>query len=309
MARFIPLVVALAGVEEGAAGRITEIRLRSGRPLVLTTAAEDYFSDAAGTLYPADSPSWETAAARVPGLLQTTHAQLAECFRALCSYSVHSYEACIRAGFVPLTGGHRAGICGTALVQSGAVCDVKDITSINVRIARTSLTECCPALRALLRTEQSVIVAGAPGSGKTTVLRAAARALSEDGARVAIVDERYELAPVEHSGFCAPMPLHCDVLSGYPKHAGMLHALRGLAPDVILCDEIGGMEDVQAVEQAANAGVRLVVTLHAKDTQQLLRRPQARALLKTGIFTSVVFLAGRQAPGTVERVESIAHVD
>lgn len=108
-----------------------------------------------------------------------------------------------------------------------------------------------------MRTRVGLLIAGAPGSGKTTLLRAVLAELSAAGRKTAVVDERFEIAPVEQSGFCTRLPQHCDVLSGYPKHIGMQHALRALAPDVIVCDEVGAMEDIAAITQAANAGVGL----------------------------------------------------
>ena len=102
--------------------------------------------------------------------------------------------------------------------------------------------------------------------------------------------------------FCTRLPQHCDVLSGYPKHIGMQHALRALAPDVIVCDEVGAMEDIAAITQAANAGVGLVVTIHAPDAETLRRRPQYTALLQTGAFRHVAFLKGKETPGRISEV-------
>ena len=283
-------------VPETVASAVTEIRLRSGRPVVLTTAGESLLVRRSGLV-----------TARAAGdMLTTGHAMLGACFHAVCAYSVHSYAECIAQGFVPMAGGHRAGVCGTAVCGQDGIHTLKNITSINIRVARTALLHCDARLQQLLQAESGgVILAGAPGSGKTTVLRAMAFYLSRHDIKTAIVDERFEIAPVEQSGFAVEMPLHCDVLSGYPKHEGMLHALRSLAPDVLLCDEIGAQRDVQAVEQAANAGVRMIVTLHGSDMAALRRRPQAAALLQMGAFSHVVFLQGRRAPGEVREVQTL----
>lgn len=297
----------LQQVEPDFAQQITEIRLRSGRPVVLTTARENLLVDGAGCVVNAQSCAQQTASGEkqyAKSWLRTSHAELAECLSALCGYSVHSFSECIARGFVPVPGGHRAGVCGMALTECGELSAVKNITSINLRVARTARQTCDPALIRLLEGRGSLVLAGEPGSGKTTLLRAAIRFLCESGRRVAVVDERFELEPVEQAGFTTPMPLHCDVLSGYPKHTGMLHALRSLAPEVLVCDEIGGMEDVRAVEQAANSGVRLLVTLHGETRETLLRRPQARALLETGAFSDLVFLEGRSAPGKIREVQA-----
>lgn len=287
-------------VTEEIARKITEIRMRSARPVILSTARESLYLTQSGAV---------SASRPQQPLLFTPHAAVNECFLALCGYSVHSFEACIAQGFVPMRGGHRAGLCGTAVPrqnidtqQTTGLYTVKNITSLNVRIARPSLCVCAPQLLALLDRPEGILLAGPPGSGKTTLLRAVVRALSEKGQRVAVVDERFEIAPVEQAGFATPLPLHCDVLSGYPKHTGMLHALRSLAPDVILCDEIGSMDDVRAIRSVANAGVRMLVTLHGASRAQLCARPQVQALLQTGAFRYLVVLAGKNVPGEILEV-------
>ena len=93
------------------AGDITEIRLRSGRPVSLSTPSGARFVSIDG--------GWREKPDT--GVLSTPHALVQNCFQAICGYSVHSFADCIANGFVPLPGGHRAGVCGTAFVDgSGA---------------------------------------------------------------------------------------------------------------------------------------------------------------------------------------------
>ena len=86
------------------AGDITEIRLRSGRPVSLSTPSGARFVSIDG--------GWREKPDT--GVLSTPHALVQNCFQAICGYSVHSFADCIANGFVPLPGGHRAGVCGTA---------------------------------------------------------------------------------------------------------------------------------------------------------------------------------------------------
>ena len=53
-----------------------------------------------------------------------------------------------------------------------------------------------------------------------------------------------EIWPCGPAGFAAPVPMHCDVLSGCDKREGILSALRSLGPQVILCDEAGGTKGI-----------------------------------------------------------------
>lgn len=272
---------------------VTEIRLRSGRPVVLGTPDGPRFVAQDGRLT-------ERAG---DDALSTGHALLQGCFGAVCGYSVHSFSDSIAAGFVPMQGGHRAGVCGTAYTDSDGAFALKNITSVNIRVARAAVCVCDTRLLALLRAPRvGLLIAGAPGSGKTTLLRAVLEALSEMGRKTAVVDERCEIAPVGPRGFYTPPPLHCDVLSGYPKHIGMQHALRALAPDVLVCDEVGGVGEIDAIAQAVNSGVGLVLTIHAPDLAALRRRPQYTALRRTGAVADIALLRGSAAPGVLSEV-------
>ena len=169
--------------------RQTEIRLRSGRPVLLTLPEGGRY------LLP-DGALEEREGGRS---VRLTHGQLSECFLALCQYSVHSYEREIAEGFFTIGGGHRVGVAGTAVRDAqGGILQIKSPTSLCIRVARTPNGLLPPQLTDLL-TEPALglLIAGAPGSGKTTVLRACSRALSGLGRRTAVVDERRELWPAE----------------------------------------------------------------------------------------------------------------
>ena len=288
----------LSRIPPDAAKRTTEIRLRSDRPVLLTAGGTNQFVLQGGNL----------ALQQNASALTLSHEQLKKCFLALCQHSVHSYEREIAQGFFTISGGHRVGVCGTAVVdEEGRIRQIKEPTSLCIRIARVEAQTKDPQLEELMRhAEEGILIAGAPGSGKTTMLRSCSRILSQQGKRIAVVDERRELWPVSEWGFSSAPPQNCDLLSGYPKAEGILHALRSLSPQLMLCDEVGGEKDAQAVAAGANAGVGMVVTVHARDSSELKRRPQTRILLETGAFTRAVFLCGASAPG---RIREVAYVD
>ena len=294
-----PVAAALAALEPGVATAVTEIRLRCQQPVALQTRK--------GTLYLTKSGHVRMCPASDSFI--TSFAEIQDCFYAVCGYSVHSVQHALTNGYVPLAGGHRAGVCGTAVLNSeGEIINVRRITSLNIRVAREVRDACPKEVAALVRDDATggLLFAGPPACGKTTLLRGAARVLGNAGKLVAIVDERMELCPTCAGGFVTPPALGCDVLSGYPKAAGMQQALRTLAPETIICDEVGGMEDARAVLAAANAGVRIVASLHAQAPRLLWGRPQSRVLLETGAFQYVVFLESARMPGAVKGVYDVA---
>ena len=284
----------LLKVDPNFAKTITEIRLRSGRPVSLTAQGKNFFLLRRGTV----SASSDSA------MVLLTHPQLKECFMVLCRYSVHSYEQEINHGFFTISGGHRVGICGTAVQDDKAqIRQIKNPSSLCIRIARVCAEIKDNQIDALLRKiDEGILIAGPPGSGKTTLLRECSRRLSDMGTRTAVVDERREIWPTTEYGFTDPPPLNCDVLSGYPKHLGILQALRSLSPQAILCDEVGGEEDARAVAAGANSGVGMLVTVHAATRQQLVQRPQIRLLLQTGAFSRAILLSDEGGPGTIREI-------
>ena len=158
-------------------------------------------------------------------------------------------------------------------------------------------------MTALIDASGSWILVGPPGSGKTTLLRQVAYALSEKGRRVAVVDERCELFPCTSRGFALPVPYHCDVLSDMPKAEGILSAVRSLGPQDVLCDELGGAEDMAAVQQGLGCGVRFVASIHGETREDLQLR--CGALLGKGGFEYAVLLKGNQAPGQIAEIMTL----
>lgn len=114
---------------------------------------------------------------------------------------------------------------------------------------------------------------------------------------MAVIDERREIFPSEES---AALPL--DILSGIPKGQAVQMALRTLSPQVILLDELGGMDELYALEQGLFSGVEFIATLHAASWEEAARRPQVQYLQKCGALHVTVLLKGRTAPGQLKEV-------
>lgn len=229
-------------------------------------------------------------------------------FREICDSSVYSYENEIREGFVTLPGGHRVGIAGKAVAENGTVKTVNEISSMNFRIARQvsgcadevyrTIKDFCPC---------SVLVYGAPSSGKTTLLRDLCRILSHHY-RVSLIDERQEIAasykgvPQNDVGPC------CDVFSSYPKDKAVETAVRVMSPDIIVCDEIGNDNDLRVIKKAANTGVSIIASVHSGSQEELIRKSGITELIKSGIFRFVVFMDAAAKSADVKEAEEISFI-
>ncbi len=266
-------VDALERLPPAVGDRVQEMRIRADSPVYLSLPAENR---------PLGNPP-----------LWCSSAQLEECFLRFCRYAVYAHEWELSQGYLAVPGGIRVGVAGTAIMDGQRVRTVGDVTSLCVRIPR-KVAGCSASLQRLIVSSgypHSTLLVGSPSSGKTTLLRDLAVELAKT-LRVAVVDERGELSGAGHL-------FGCDVLVGYPKAVGLHQAVRCLAPDVVLFDELGTPEEVQAVTACAHAGVAVIATLHGYSPADVVHRPLTTLLLRHRVFPRWVFLAGRQAPGAL----------
>lgn len=217
-----------------------------------------------------------------------------ELLSCLSGHALYSCEAQMAKGYIPLPGGHRAGVCGRMTQEDGAW-RMADVTSVCVRIARHIPGASRGIRRHLLTPDgrvRRVLLLGAPGCGKTTVLRDAAVWLADEmDRRVAAADEREELFPEGMRGICARI----DVLAGMDKAQAFALLLRSMAPQAIVTDEIGSEADAQALADAARCGAGVIATAHADGMAELMCRPVLRALLEGRTFERYIHLGGHGA--------------
>jgi len=106
-----------------------------------------------------------------------------------------------------------------------------------------------------------------------------------------VVDERSELAVSVDGCPQTELGARTDVLDGCPKALGVPMVLRAMSPQVIAVDEIACGADVDTMCAAANCGVALLATIHARDVPELTRKPLWRALLAAEVFERAVVIA------------------
>mgnify|MGYP000686723372 FL=1 len=151
------------------------------------------------------------------------------------------------------------------------------------------------------------LVLSPPQMGKTTLLRDIARKLSDGypgfrGLKVGIVDERSEIAGCWQGIPQRKVGMRTDVLDSCPKAAGIMMMIRSMSPRVIITDEIGRPEDAAAIQEALNAGIKIIASAHAADINDALARPFLSRLLENRIFERIAVLGDSLGVGTLEKV-------
>src|SRR5260221_1342624 len=147
-----------------------------------------------------------------------------------------------------------------------------EIVGLTCRIGR-AVYGTIDILRDVIETGQSVLILGAPGVGKTTMLREAARVLAE-AKRVVIVDTSNEIGgdgDVPHPAIGRARRM--QVAKPTLQHEGMIEALGNHNPEVIVIDEIGRELEAQAARTIAERGVQLIGTAHGQTLDNLLLNP------------------------------------
>lgn len=281
---------------------VEEIRIRVNKPLIINSNNNDYFYNTVKSdLDTNDKNSYIVGREDVE-----------QTFQLMCKYSIHSFIDDIKKGFITLKGGHRVGIVGKVIVEDGQVKNIKHVSSLNIRVCREIINCSEKVINHIIKSPTEVnntLIISPPQCGKTTLLRDIVRNLSNGnrergfkGVKVALIDERNEIAGSYLGVPQMDIGMRTDVIETCPKDIGIMMLLRAMSPNLIVTDEIGNEDEIKALYTALNGGVSLITTVHGDSIEDIKNRKELNKLLDKELFKKVIILSAKKGPGTVEKI-------
>lgn len=269
---------------------INEIRIRAGKPILLSIGGRRVFLGNNGTT------------SNIKDALYASKVMIEDIIFRASECSLYSVNEQIKRGFIVTEGGIRLGLGGDLIEEGEKIKTMTNFNSVNIRIPH-EIKNCSLSTFEMLLGNNGVfntLVVSPPGGGKTTYLRDFICQLSERNYayNVLVLDERGEL-DIGKEGCIGNFS---DKISFAKKKVGFENGIRSLSPNLIVTDELGQEEDIQAVQYAVNCGVNILASVHCDSIENLVYKPFFEKLIKDKVFQRFVLLSLRNGPGTIEGV-------
>ena len=215
-------------------------------------------------------------------------ADIRETLEYISNYSLYAYEDEIRQGFITIQGGHRVGLAGKVILESGMIKSVRHISFINIRLSHQVKGCCKKVLPYIINGNETfhTLIISPPRCGKTTLLRDMIRMLSDGfpgfkGNTIGVVDERSEIGACYKGVPQNDIGIRTDILDCCPKSYGMLMLIRSMSP---------------------HCGCKLIATVHGISIDDIRNRPGLRKLVDERIFERYIVLSNRKRTGEIRTI-------
>ena len=139
----------------------TELRLRCNGPIMLLKGREECFIHKNGGICEDAVQAYVISVNEIREMMEY-----------ISNFSVYAFEEELKQGFLTIPGGHRVGICGKVVLSEGKIKAIRNVSFLNIRLAR-QIPGCGETLLPYLyrgdRLYHTLIISP-PGCGKTTLL-------------------------------------------------------------------------------------------------------------------------------------------
>ena len=201
--------------------------------------------------------------------------EMMEIYDRICEGSPYSKAREAKRGYISMGNGIRVGICAK-LSEFGIP---EKIYSFAFRMP-SSVSENAERIFSLWdKSVCGTLIYSLPGGGKTSALRSIGALIAEKmKLRVVIIDERGEFIRGDY------LDLGVDVISGYSKSEGLEMALRSMSAEVVIVDEIGNLDEAEALLRVGRGGIPIIASAHAGSFEEVVRKRSISMLTDEGYF-------------------------
>lgn len=208
--------------------------------------------------------------------------------------SFYSASDEMKRGYVPCKH-YRIGVGGEGVLEGGKLMSIKNVAFLVIRVPH-QIKGIADKIAADVFKDgklRNTLIVSPTGGGKTTLLRELARIASKRF-NVVVIDERYELCAMSKG-----VPLldigDVEVVSGVPKKDAYENCVRAMNPDIIVTDELFGIEDVKSILDVMRCGVSVFATLHGESVDGV-RSSEFAPLIEA---FDVVYVLGKNPVGAI----------
>lgn len=281
-----------------------EIRLRINSPVNIKSLHGNYFLDI------------DKKSLNIPEAYYTIKKKdIDETISCLTLNSIHAFEKEIKNGYITIEGGHRVGLSGDCIYENDTFKGFKNISSVNIRIAREFKGCSIEYLKYIISVTGNIyntLIIGPPLSGKTTFIRDISANLADgvkelgfQGYDITVIDERGEISAMYNGVPQMYLGKRSDILAYCMKKEGFTMSIRALSPAIIISDELGSRDDFEIIQYALKSGVKIITTAHGYDMDDIKKNIYMKNIIENNFFDRIITLKNIHKPSSVKQIYDI----
>lgn len=259
---------------------LSEIRLRTGFPIVVNCGNQyAYLSSEGITLNKKNA-------------IVCLNRDIEEILYNVTERSLYAFNDRIKQGYITTKSGCRIGLAGECVMSDGQPVTIKNVTSLNIRIPH-EIKDCSAEIFNKITAGgiKSTLILSPPAQGKTTILKDLARKINDNfSLSLLIIDERGEFEEIKGE--------NVDSVKYSDKLYAFEYAVRSMSPQVVITDELSSEKDWECAYTAANSGVKIISSCHAKNCEELMKKKYFRK----GVFERFAELKPYGRPGQLSGI-------
>ena len=78
--------------------------------------------------------------------------------------------------------------------------------------------------------------------------------------------------------------------------------IRSMSPDIIAVDEIGGIKDIESIDEGLRAGIKFISTIHGSSVDEVRGKVNLEKIIKERIFKRYIVMDRSKGVGTVKEI-------